>query len=53
MLVRRMKGIGLKRHSYFYSVVLEFCLCYSYLSGSTLRTSSGGNYVRGVYTINI
>ena len=33
------EGLGSKHQSYFYSVVLELFLCYSYLSDSTLRTS--------------
>ena len=34
-----LKGIGPKRQSYFYSVVLKFFLYYSYLSDNTLRPS--------------
>ena len=29
LLVTAAKGIGQKRHKYFYSVVLELLLCYS------------------------
>ena len=38
-LAHLIKGIGPKRHKHFYSLVLEFFLCYSYPSDSTLRTS--------------
>ena len=34
-----LEGIGPKRQSYFYSLLLGFFLCYPYLSDSTLRTS--------------
>ena len=39
LLVTVVKDIGPKRQLYFYSMVMELFLCYSYLSDSTLRTS--------------
>ena len=40
-----MKGIGPKCQSYFFSGVLQCFLCYSYLSDSTLRTSSFAQFL--------